>query len=175
VMFVEYGTTPSGEEDDPTVWSLDRQYMLGDSLLVAPIFSYDGVVQYYLPRGKWTNFFTNETVQGPCWRKEKHGFETLPFMVREGTVLALGPPGEKRVVYDYSSDLEIRLYHPTVGNKAELVDVDGKKVGEIKVEKADKDGSIKLILPALTKKYTVLVNGKKLAQGSDKKELVLEV
>jgi alpha-D-xyloside xylohydrolase len=28
---------------------LDRQYMLGDSLLVAPVFTYDGMVDYYLP------------------------------------------------------------------------------------------------------------------------------
>ena len=41
--------------DDPACRYLDRQYMLGGSLLIAPIFAHDGVVEYYLPRGRWTN------------------------------------------------------------------------------------------------------------------------
>ncbi len=36
---------------DPGCEFLDRQYMLGDSLLVAPVFSFDGEVAYYLPAG----------------------------------------------------------------------------------------------------------------------------
>ena len=35
--------------EDPACDYLDRQYMLGESLLVAPIFTTDGVVDYYLP------------------------------------------------------------------------------------------------------------------------------
>ena len=41
--------------DDPTCAHLDLQYMLGDSLLVAPVFSHDGSVSYYVPAGRWTN------------------------------------------------------------------------------------------------------------------------
>lgn len=37
--------------NDPTSAYLDKQYMLGDSILVAPIFSEEGVVTYYLPEG----------------------------------------------------------------------------------------------------------------------------
>ena len=40
--------------DDPAAEMLDRQYMLGDSLLVAPVFSEEGEASYYLPEGKWT-------------------------------------------------------------------------------------------------------------------------
>ena len=50
--------------DDPTCDSLDRQYMLGDSLLVAPVFHEDGTVEYYLPKGKWTHFLSNKVVDG---------------------------------------------------------------------------------------------------------------
>ena len=43
--------------DDPTCLHLDRQYMLGDSLLVAPIFREDGTVDFYVPEGGlWTNY-----------------------------------------------------------------------------------------------------------------------
>jgi alpha-D-xyloside xylohydrolase len=74
--------------DDPAVGFLDRQYLLGPSLLVAPVFSADGEVEYYLPAGRWTNFFTKEIVEGGGWRQEVHGFDTLPLWVREGADLA---------------------------------------------------------------------------------------
>ena len=51
--------------DDPACAYLDRQYLLGDSLLVAPVFAADGVVDYYVPAGRWTHFLTGETVVGP--------------------------------------------------------------------------------------------------------------
>ena len=40
--------------NDPAVPYLDQQYMLGDALLVAPVFREDKVAQYYLPEGTWT-------------------------------------------------------------------------------------------------------------------------
>ena len=41
-------------EDDPACQTLDMQYMLGESLLTAPIFSEDGSAAWYLPEGTWT-------------------------------------------------------------------------------------------------------------------------
>ena len=40
---------------DPGCEELDRQYMLGESLLVAPIFREDHIAEYYLPAGNWTH------------------------------------------------------------------------------------------------------------------------
>jgi alpha-D-xyloside xylohydrolase len=67
--------------DDPTCCYLDRQYMLGPALLVAPIFDADGQVAYYLPEGEWRNLLTGAVVQGPVWRQEKHGYFSLPLWV----------------------------------------------------------------------------------------------
>ena len=64
--------------------------MLGSQLLVAPIFAENGDVDFYLPAGKRTSFFTEEMKQGPRWFQEKHGFDTLPLYVREGCILVLG-------------------------------------------------------------------------------------
>ena len=119
--------------DDPTSWYLDRQFMLGDSLLVAPIFEESGEVQFYLPKGRWTNFFTTETEDGPGWFKEKHEFDTLPLYVREDSILVLGKEGETRTVYDYAEDVEVRLYQTTKGTKATIVDTEGAVVGELEV------------------------------------------
>ena len=119
--------------EDPTSWFLDRQFMLGSSILVAPVFEEWGRVEFYLPEGRWTDFFTGEVKSGPRWVKETHNFDTLPLYVRENTVLVLGKDGEKRTVYDYTSDVEVRLYHTSKGAKAHLVDSDGNSKGTLEV------------------------------------------
>ncbi|GGI43679.1 alpha-D-xyloside xylohydrolase [Agromyces flavus] len=72
---------------DPAVAFLDRQYLLGPDLLVAPVFSASGDVEYYLPEGRWTNWFTRESIEGGEWRRERHGFETVPLWIRAGAVI----------------------------------------------------------------------------------------
>lgn len=74
--------------DDPAATHLDRQYMLGPDLLVAPVFSAAGDVEFYLPEGRWTHLLTGETVEGG-WRRERHGFDSLPVYLREGAVIPL--------------------------------------------------------------------------------------
>ncbi|MFJ8822774.1 alpha-xylosidase [Streptomyces sp. NPDC102467] len=76
--------------DDPACRTLDRQYMLGPDLLVAPVFSAEGNIEYYLPEGTWTHLLTGERVQGPVWRRETHGFDSLPLYVRPGAVIPMG-------------------------------------------------------------------------------------
>src|SRR5699024_6517244 len=65
--------------DDPATAYLDRQYMLGPDLLVAPVFTADGEVSYYLPHGDWTNYLTGTRTQGGRWIKEQHDFDSLPL------------------------------------------------------------------------------------------------
>jgi alpha-D-xyloside xylohydrolase len=67
--------------DDPACRSLEMQYMLGEAVLVAPVFYPTGEVTYYLPRGRWKNLLTGESAQGPVWRQEKHGYFSLPMWV----------------------------------------------------------------------------------------------
>jgi alpha-D-xyloside xylohydrolase len=76
--------------EDPSCLYLDRQYMLGDSILVAPIFNADGVAEFYLPEGKWTSLITGESVSGGSWRSEKHGYTSLPLYIRESTLTQNG-------------------------------------------------------------------------------------
>ena len=49
--------------DDPTCEDIDTQYMLGDDLLVAPVFREDGVARFYVPDDgtgqAWTNIITD--------------------------------------------------------------------------------------------------------------------
>ena len=68
--------------EDRTAWFVDQQYMFGPDLLVAPVFSASGEVEFYLPAGEWTNYFTGLKLQGGRWVTETHGFDSLPLYVR---------------------------------------------------------------------------------------------
>lgn len=72
---------------DPGAQYLDRQYMLGDDLLVAPVFSPDGDVEYYVPEGVWTNLLTGDRRTGPGWVRERFDYMALPLLVRPGAVV----------------------------------------------------------------------------------------
>ena len=70
--------------DDPACDYLDRQYMLGDGLLVAPVFNKEGDVSYYLPEGKWTHLLDGRTCEGGRWMKDKCSFFEMPLWVKDG-------------------------------------------------------------------------------------------
>lgn len=94
---------------DPTCLYLDRQYMLGDHLLVAPVFAADGLVTYYVPAGNWTHFVTGEVKYGPTWITEQHHALSLPLLVRPGAVIAVGND-PTRPDYEYAAGVTLHLY-----------------------------------------------------------------
>lgn len=124
-MFLEF-------PNDQNTYHLDRQYMLGPSLLVAPIFGPASEAhEYYIPAGIWTNFFHPErTVQGPRWMKEIVPIDDLPVWVRPGTVLCLGPTAVGRADYAFNKGLDVRLYAWEEGQEIET-DVPSGKGHEI--------------------------------------------
>jgi alpha-D-xyloside xylohydrolase len=95
--------------DDPACAHLDRQYMLGSSLLVAPVFRQDNVAEYYVPEGRWTNFFSGEIIEGGRWRRESIDFMHVPLLVRENTVLPIGGDAEKPN-WKPSDELTLQLF-----------------------------------------------------------------
>lgn len=103
--------------NDPAVEMLDRQYMLGDSILVAPVFSEKGEVTYYLPHGQWTHLLTGECVQGGAWRKETYDFLSLPIFVRDNSFIAIGGV-DTRPDYDFADNVKLGLYTLEDGKEA---------------------------------------------------------
>ena len=96
-------------EEDPNCRYLDKQYMLGDSLLVAPIFNDQGIARYYLPRGKWYNYFTGACCEGSVWREEKHGYLSIPLWVRENSVIPTGIH-TPHIGYQFKDNICFRVY-----------------------------------------------------------------
>lgn len=69
--------------EDANCAYLDKQYMLGDKILVAPVFSEDGHQDFYLPEGKWVHLLTGEKIEGGKWREGIYDYFSLPLYVRE--------------------------------------------------------------------------------------------
>ncbi|MCK6211370.1 alpha-xylosidase [Georgenia sp. EYE_87] len=120
---------------DPAVEYLDRQYLLGRDLLVAPVFSAEGDVTYYLPAGTWTNLLTGESAGGG-WRTERHDFSSLPLWVREDAVLVTGP-GAERPDYDYADDPLVTVYPGTADRTVAVTHPETGEVTTVAVVRSD--------------------------------------
>ncbi|WFR59399.1 alpha-xylosidase [Anaerocolumna sp. AGMB13025] len=104
-------------QKDPTCQYLDKQYMLGDNLLVAPIFNEEGMAEYYVPEGNWTNFLTGKSVTGGRWVREHHDYLSIPCLVKENSIIAVGAVDSKPE-YDYAKDVTLKVYQLTEGTEA---------------------------------------------------------
>jgi alpha-D-xyloside xylohydrolase len=87
-------------QNDQLTHRLDLQYMLGPSLLVAPVLDETTKRSVYLPRGTWTDFWSDRTHQGPGVIEYPAPLDVLPLLVRDDSIVPLGPEmsfvGEKQ-------------------------------------------------------------------------------
>jgi len=114
--------------DDRNCWHLDEQYMLGDALLVAPVMSADGVKQFYLPAGEWTNFLTGEKLQGAAWHKQRFDYFGLPLFVRPGSLIALGTRDD-RADYEYQDHFELAGFGAVSGQSVTVYSPTHNRLG----------------------------------------------
>jgi len=137
--------------DDPYGYAVDNEFLLGPSLLVAPVIK-PGALQraVYLPAGnEWYDY----------WRKERHGggqyvtvaapLDTLPLFVRAGSIIPMTDPmeyvdenpieeiildvypGKKTVGYLYEDDGESFAHERGAHSLTQFT----WKDGELKVDK----------------------------------------
>ena len=129
--------------EDKNCAYLASQYMLGDSLLVAPIFNEKGIAEYYLPEGTWTSFLTGEVKQGGKWYKEYHDYLSIPLYVRENSIVAVGVRNDD-AVYDYADGVTLRVYALADGKKTECVVYSGDNEVELKASVANESGNYRI-------------------------------
>ncbi len=77
--------------DDPATPAVDLQYMLGPSLLVAPVVNEEGRCRVYLPAGRWHGFWDNSAIEGPCHLDLSVPLDRLPIYVRDDSILPFAP------------------------------------------------------------------------------------
>jgi len=144
----------SNLEENPyaeaTAKEIKDQYMAGEYLLVAPMFTGQTSRKVILPKGKWFDFYTGEYVGDGEIITVTPGLDKIPVYVKDGGIIPMMKPTLHAPKAGEKVDLEIRYY----GEKPaqyKLYDDDGETFSyekgeyswrEIKVQK-DKKGNLK--------------------------------
>ena len=92
-------------QDDPKTYDKDFHFLLGRSILTAPVMKETEKWNVYLPKGKWTNYWTGAefkggktiTVDAPLYGKN-----SLPMFVKAGAIIPMMP--EMSYIYEKAPD-----------------------------------------------------------------------
>lgn len=111
---------------------LDRQYMMGEAVLVAPVFSETGQARWYLPEGGWTHLLTGESYTGGRWYTRQYDYHSLPVFIKSGTILIRGQSDGISADYDDRRGARICVYDvPEQGARAICYDRDGRETASV--------------------------------------------
>ena len=155
--------------DDPHGYAVDDQFLLGPSLLVAPVIKPGATARaVYLPAGDWYDFWTARVYKGGEFIPANVSFDTMPLFVRAGSILPMiAPiqhtdentgevilnvyPGAKTTGYLYEDDGESFDYERGDYSLTHFAWVDGK----LRVDKK------KTGYKSAAKRYRVFIAGQK--------------
>lgn len=73
--------------DDPALAEVDDEYLIGDRMLVAPLFAGEPQRNVVLPPGRWHNLWTGVAVEGANRFTVAASEENIPVYVKTGSVL----------------------------------------------------------------------------------------
>ncbi|TNE46359.1 MAG: hypothetical protein EP343_24145 [Deltaproteobacteria bacterium] len=74
--------------EDPKVARIDDQFLLGESVLVAPVQKDKATErEVYLPKGVWYHYFTEAPLEGGKSHTVKAGLQEIPVFVKAGAIL----------------------------------------------------------------------------------------
>jgi alpha-D-xyloside xylohydrolase len=140
--------------EDPACAYIDRQFMLGSGIMAAPIFNENGIVNYYIPKGKWTNIISGEVIEGGCWKTEKHNYFSLPLLARPNSILAMGS-NCTQPDYDYADGIVFHLFEPEENKTAafEVCDIKGNTEGKLEVRRSE--NKINIVKQGLNKPWSL--------------------
>jgi alpha-D-xyloside xylohydrolase len=75
--------------DDARTWTVDDQYLVGESLLVAPLVAGQKQRDVYLPAGTWFDFWSGARHEGGAQIAVTAPLEQIPMFVKAGSLLPL--------------------------------------------------------------------------------------
>ena len=110
---------------EATSKEIKDQYMAGEYLLVAPMFTGQTSRKVILPKGKWYDFYTGEFAGDGTVITVTPGLDKIPVYVKDGGIIPLMPPLLHAPKAGEKVDLEIRCYGEKPG-KYLLYDDDGE-------------------------------------------------
>ena len=144
-------------QNDPACRYLDRQYMLGENILVAPIFNEEGIAEYYLPEGNWTNFITGKTYEGGRYITEKHDYLSIPMLVKENSIIPVGA-NNNIPNYDYGKDVTLQVFNLLDGKESNVKIINEKCEVVLEGKALKTNNTVKFDINAKDN-YSILLNG----------------
>ncbi len=95
--------------DDAEVRDIDNEYMMGPSMLIAPMVKEQTGRKVYLPAGEWFDFWTNQAYEGGKTHAIVAPSDSIPVFVKAGSIIPVAKPVE-HIAPDTVFDLEVRVY-----------------------------------------------------------------
>ncbi|MBO3801663.1 MAG: glycoside hydrolase family 31 protein [Thermoproteota archaeon] len=126
-------------QDDENTYCIDDEFLLGSSILVAPIVK-QGINRrlIYLPMGNWYDFWTNKEISGPRYIEYEVPLNKIPIFVKHGSVIPVQDSTEYIKDEDLSN-LTLNIYISNERFNFELYEDDGHTFnylsGDFKVTK----------------------------------------
>jgi alpha-D-xyloside xylohydrolase len=95
---------------DPASWLVEDEYMLGASLLVAPLFE-DAASgrRVYVPPGTWIDYQSGRAYQGGRWHAIAAGSVPIVLLVKDHTVLPHVAVAQSTAAIDWRN-VELRVF-----------------------------------------------------------------
>jgi alpha-D-xyloside xylohydrolase len=129
--------------EDVSAKEIKDQYMAGENILVAPMFTGQTSRTVILPKGKWYDFYTGKLAGDGQVITVTPGLDKIPVFVKDGGIIPMMPVMLHAPKADQKVDIEVRYYGEKPG-AYRLYDDDGETFNyekgnysfrEIKVER----------------------------------------
>ena len=140
--------------EDLTARNLSQQYMLGGSLLVAPVFDQPRH-HIYLPEGSWIDLETGVRITGGKWITYPKNIEVIPMFLRENTMIPMLQEAPKHISDENFENLELIL---NIVDQLEQTYYDDGV--EVRIRATLKDGVLDIVLKDIpTEKFRIYAAG----------------
>jgi alpha-D-xyloside xylohydrolase len=80
--------------DDKRLYTVDDQYLVGDRMMVAPLFAGEANRKVVLPAGSWHDFWTGAPIQGGTEISVPASAENIPVYVKSGSLVPWADVGQ---------------------------------------------------------------------------------
>lgn len=148
-------------QEDGNVFEITDQYMLGERIMVCPVTIKGAQTRVvYLPKGKWTDYWTGKEYDGRQYINVLCPIEQVPIFIKEGAIIptqeVVNFIGEKKI---HKVILDI---YPTTQSSFYLYDDDGKsldyqngKYSQTLIEVTSNDTSTLIVIDKLKNDFKV--------------------
>ena len=97
---------------DPETWAIEDQFLIGDSLLAAPVIAGQQSRSVYFPDGEWYDFWTGRRLVGKQRAQIDAPIEQIPLFVKSGSILPLA-----EITGHTDDPMSLRLHPQVYGDR----------------------------------------------------------